>query len=107
MWLVKAELMFWYPLQKTHMKIITFPLGTERKILQSYCCYCLMIFTISTLSPRQNCLASSALIGGHVRIIHIYMNFSYNLHQALKTEILNIFKFLSSFKKIKVAYCQN
>lgn len=90
MWLAKADLTFWCPLQVTHIKIVTFPLGIERKTLQSHCGCCLMIFTISTPTPTQHYLASSVLLGGYVRTMHLHKDFSYNVHQALKTEMLGL-----------------
>lgn len=49
--LAKAESTFWHPLQKTQVKIITFPLGTGRRPLQCHRSYCLAIF-ISHLYPE-------------------------------------------------------
>lgn len=102
-WLAKADLTFWCPLRVTHLEIVTFPLRIERKILQSHCGWCLMIFTISTQTRTQHCSASSVLLGGCVRIIRLHKNFSYNVHQALTTEMLSLL--LVSFFLLKVGSC--
>lgn len=75
----------------THkINIDTFPLGIERKIVQSHCGCCLVIFTISTQTLTQHYSARSVLLGGCLRIIHLHKKFQLYVHQTLKTEMLSL-----------------
>lgn len=89
-WLAKAEPTFWHPLQMTQVTNRHVSFGNRKKQPFS------AASTVWQFSPHhlypepETNPVSSAPRGSCARITHLYKNFNYKIHQALRTEVLSI-----------------